>query len=153
MEFSFKGTVSRDWIGPSIVVKNRSWLIHMSCRYSDFLKVSSHFLIQIILLAACFQKTGGFALYWPPDACIINMRLAASRIQITYSGLWSPPHGILQHNCAWNFPLQGQCYKIFDFSRRIILHCKWRAGKNSIKLSGSHLCVPRNETDISKTKI
>jgi hypothetical protein len=25
----------------------------------------SSFLIHIIVLAACFQKTGGFALYWP----------------------------------------------------------------------------------------
>ena len=25
----------------------------------------SSFFIQIIVLAACFQKTGGFALYWP----------------------------------------------------------------------------------------
>ncbi len=33
------------------------------------------------------------------------------------------------------------------------LHCKWRAGENPIKMSGSHLCIPRNETIISKTEL
>jgi hypothetical protein len=47
-------------------------------RFSDFLMVSS-FLIQIIVLAACVQKTGGFALYLPPMECKNSMRLAASR--------------------------------------------------------------------------
>ncbi len=27
-----------------------------------------------------------------------------------------------------------------------IMHCKWRDGENSISMSGSHLCFPRNET-------
>ncbi len=27
-----------------------------------------------------------------------------------------------------------------------IMYCKWRDGENSISMSGSHLCFPRNET-------
>jgi hypothetical protein len=37
--------------------------VHVSRRFSDFLKASS-FLIQRIVLAACFQKTGCFARNW-----------------------------------------------------------------------------------------
>jgi len=36
-----KGTVSRDWIGPCIVLMDRPKLIHMSRRFSDFFMVSS----------------------------------------------------------------------------------------------------------------
>jgi hypothetical protein len=33
------------------------------------------------------------------------------------------------------------------------VHCKWRAGENPIQMSGSHWCIPRNETIISKTEL
>ncbi len=32
-------------------------------------------------------------------------------------------------------------------------HCEWRASGNPIKMSGSHLCIPINETFISKTEL
>jgi hypothetical protein len=50
----------------------------MSHRFSDFLLASS-FFIQIIVLAACSQKTGDFALYWPPVACKNSMQLAGDQ--------------------------------------------------------------------------
>jgi hypothetical protein len=37
---------------------------HVSHRFSDFLMASS-FFYPIIVLAACLQKTGGFACNWP----------------------------------------------------------------------------------------
>ncbi len=32
------------------------------------------------------------------------------------------------------------------FITRQLLHCKWRASENPIEVSGSGLCIPRNET-------
>jgi hypothetical protein len=33
-----------------------------------------------------------------------------------------------------------------SFITRQLLHCKWRAIENPIEVSGSGLCIPRNET-------
>jgi hypothetical protein len=34
----------------------------------------------------------------------------------------------------------------YILNMRSLLHCKWRAGGNPVYMSGSHLCIPRNET-------
>ncbi len=47
------------------------------------------------------------------------------------------------------------CYFWFRYSRllpyrtyffRKLLHCKWKASENQIQMSGSHSCIPKNET-------
>ncbi len=37
-------------------------------------------------------------------------------------------------------------FKLHVFMQSYILHCKIKAGENPIEMSGSDLCIPRNET-------
>jgi hypothetical protein len=95
-----------------------------------------HFLIQIIVLAACFQKTGGFACKWPPVACKNSMRLAASHIQIVTK--WPPvayklyPSGRQSHGkrkkIYGNLPTTGGhagsiCMRLT--ANRVQFECDW----------------------------
>jgi hypothetical protein len=55
----------------------RSYLVHMSRRFSDFLMASSFFNSKnCSVLAACFQKTGGFARNWP----IVRAKIASDKV-------------------------------------------------------------------------
>ncbi len=48
---------------------------------------------------------------------------------------------------SWNWT--QNCLRLWHWKS----HCKWRAGENPVYIFGSHLCIPRNETVISKTEL
>jgi len=71
-----KGTVSRDWIGPFIVLMDRPKQAHVSCRFSYFLIASSLFNSNNCSRIV-FAKNWRLCTQLAASACKIRMRLAA----------------------------------------------------------------------------
>ncbi len=57
-------------------------------------------------------------------------------------------------NTSWNLCVWAKITMKIIVCRPISgTHCKWRASENPVEMSGSHLCIPKNETVISKTEL
>ncbi len=74
-----KGTVSRDWIGPCIVLMDRPQQVHLSRRFSDFLMASSFFYSNNCSHSV-LAKNRRHCTQLAASACKVCMQLAASRI-------------------------------------------------------------------------
>jgi hypothetical protein len=83
---ALKGTVSWVWRGPCLMWVNRPLKALLPRRIFNFFMLCPHFFIQIFVLPASLQFTGGFALLWllahanaayviavwPPVGCNLN---------------------------------------------------------------------------------
>jgi hypothetical protein len=117
------GTVSRDWIGPCIVLMDRPQLVHHCiCR------VGSQFFNGFLIL-----NTGIFASNWPPVACKNSMQLAASRILIVVK--W-PPVAYKLYRVAAN---RMQIEKKTGICLRVQFACDWRPLGYNLNATGRQL--------------
>ncbi len=126
----FTGTVSRDWAGPYIVLMNRPSRTHVEWILS-FLNGFFHFEIQKIVIAACLQKTSGFALQWR----LAHAKLACHWLYQPYSIFCSVSKKCyctsqiqnvstyLRRTCDHNKPRINHFFQIFLLSRPTVLDC------------------------------
>jgi hypothetical protein len=78
----FKGTASRDWIGPCIVLMDRPFQAHLSRRFSDFLMALKRVNVllglnsvtaQVRLANNVIKGSPGFSIFVPGDLHTINL--------------------------------------------------------------------------------